>query len=210
MNQLTPEQIQERFGKLPKELQEMLQSDEILEKIRIIGKGEDLLIDQIGELIDQIVLIVLGSAKSSSFVADISSRLSISPDRAQKIAEKINSEIFEGVKKNLITEEKPDEATTAESSVSSLERAGGFEIERASMRESSLEDKNPVTPRDRNDLLAGLENPAPVQSRMASRGAAMNEEPKKEPLVEQLLHGSTAIPHETIAHEPDQYREPLV
>ena len=222
MDQLTPEQIKERFDRLPKELQAALSSNEIHEKIRDIGEDQGLMIDQVGELVDQVGLVILGVAKSSDFVADTSRRLSINSDRAQRIAEKINTEIFENLK-NELTERESSPEIAAESGVSSLERAGGFEIERTSMRESSLEDKDPVTSRDRNDILAGLENPAPVVPRMTSSGASVTNggETRSEPLVEQLLRSSTAIPEEKINHEPnksepkppatnDPYREAVI
>ncbi|MCX6716042.1 MAG: hypothetical protein NT077_03430 [Candidatus Taylorbacteria bacterium] len=235
MNQLTPEQIQEKFNKLPKELQNVLSSAEIHDKIRSIGTAEGLMIDQIGELVDQVGMIILGIAKASDFVEDTSARLSINSEKARRIAEKINTEVFQAIKTSLTAEEKLPAETEmeVESSLSSLERAGDFTIEREPMKEAALEDKNPVSEKDRSKLIANLENPTPVKPRMATSGAAFTEEIRdestNEPLVEQLLHGSTAIPEEKVVRQPeipkpsqpgkqelkkpvsnDPYREPVI
>ena len=105
--------------------------------------------------------------------------------------------------------------------LSSLEQAGDFTIEQNSPTVDSsgenrsgegagVEEANPVTPRDKNKILEGLENPEPGRERLVPKGAIAEEETKREPLVEQLMHSSTAIPHEKVSREPDQYREPLI
>ena len=91
MDQFTPEQIQERFNKLPAELQAALSSEQMAETIRKIGKDNDLMIDQIGEIVDQVGLVVLGLAKPLNFVTDIQTRIGASAGTAKRIADQINT-----------------------------------------------------------------------------------------------------------------------
>jgi hypothetical protein len=110
MQEFTTEQIQERFEKLPPEIRQAISSDEVLERMRSIGRKHNLMIDQIGDLVNQICLVMLGLAKSSNFVRDTSALLSIDNEKAKAIATDINSEIFNGIKSSMrALEEKADE-----------------------------------------------------------------------------------------------------
>lgn len=208
-----PKILEEKFKSLPEEVQQALSSVAIKNEIRDIGNEFGLALDIQSILFDQVAFIMLGLSSAKDFVKDFSRESGTDEELVKKIAGAVNTRVFSKIKLSMqVGDEKntetPDTEKTAEHLMAPLERAGGFEIERDSMRESSLEDKNPVTPHDRANLLAAFENPPPVQSRMASRGAAMTNgngtEPKTEPLVDQLLRGSTAIPEEKITHVPEK------
>jgi hypothetical protein len=142
-------------------------------------------------------------------VKDTSARLAIDDRKARAIATDINRDVFEAFKQILRDNE---ETAAKEYSVSSLERAGGFEIEKdfPGGGEKGIEKTNAeaaaMTETDKINMLSDIENPKPIAERITS-----------EPLVDQLLHAPAAIPEEKImvkAEPPanlptdDPYREP--
>ena len=190
MKDYTTEQIQAQFEKLPKELQKAISSQEVLNTIQAIGKKYELMIDQVGDLVDQVVLVILGFAKASTFVSDLSDRLSIDAKLSQMIATDINSQVFSTIKtqmreieekskksedaaraideqtndtgqQDIAALEQPLENDHAESTMSSVETAGDFSIDRPS---SILESSSGITVADRAKILAGVEDPTTCPS----------------------------------------------
>jgi len=212
MNELTPEQIQERFNKLPAELQSVLQSEEILNKLRGIGADEDLHIDQIGDLVDQVVLILLGFAKSSNFVSDTSVRLSIDADKTRRIAEKINKEVFESIKQHMINQDKPEDLPAKAPHITALERAGDFEIIQdrtkngepvpASTSVRNIPLKTPVRPMLQRDMDKPIAPTPPISTIPFSR------EPVLKPVTESLVT-SPILETETNPPKPEPIAEPV-
>jgi hypothetical protein len=177
-----------------------------------IGDEFGLDISQIGELDAQIRWVLRGQAQTTTFSADIQTLLDITPEKARMITNKINADVFEMLQK----------LTTAhdhENSLQAIEKAGGFEIERPManipVRKSLnlLEEEGDVTSmasepvvEEKRDIVAGLENPTPATFKPADstptpQPAPAQQYPKKEPLVEQLLRGSTASPAQKVVHE---------
>jgi hypothetical protein len=168
------------------------------------------MIDQQGELVDHIGLVMLGLARSSDFVRDISSRLGIDNDTAKEIAGDVNREIFDSIRSHMqdaVGTEPPTPALTTNVDNASLEAAGGFTIEHeipgngeaAAERESIA--AQAMTSQDRSDLLQGIENPPPIVERPASRPMPQPEPVRSEPLVDQLLKGSASIPEEKLVRK---------
>lgn len=174
-------------------MQKAVSSNEILEKIREVGGNNNLMIDQIGELIDQVGLIMLGLAKSSGFVRDISSRLSIDTDTAKKVAQDINTAIFQDLKNIMMGKENEDSSQDISelraSSISSVGRAGGFEIE---------------SDMPTNGEASALKNDRGFSA--FSSGDA--QEGPTEPLVDQLLHNPAATPEKKVVIEPKAPQPP--
>ncbi len=102
MKQFTSGEIQERFEKLPEEVQKAVTSSDVNAKIEAIGKKYQLHVDQLGELVDEVGLVMLGLQKSSFFTEDLCSRLSISRDVARSIGSDINEDIFSLIKAHLM------------------------------------------------------------------------------------------------------------
>ncbi len=133
----TAEQIQEKFEQLPTEVKEAIASSEVNQKIRAIGEKHSLHIDQIGELVDETGLVMLGLEKSTDFIDHISNRCSIDKKSAQEIAQEINTEVFGSIRKHLQeggdifkTNEEPLVSRLQHASkISAVEQAGGFKIE---------------------------------------------------------------------------------
>lgn len=203
MHEFTPEQIQAKFEQLPPQLQEAISSPEILDKVKSVAQKHNLLIDQTGELVDQIVLVMLGLAKSSTFVTDTSSRLSISAEQSQAIAKDVNTEVFDVLKHNIMEgENAAQENISRESSVASLERAGGFEIEREGEQHTAATLTTPSYGMDKHDdahnreeTLSHIESPIPAKPTTATSTSPQHTEP----MVDQLLNGPASIPEEKVA-----------
>ncbi|MCL5781953.1 MAG: hypothetical protein M1459_01175 [Patescibacteria group bacterium] len=122
--QYTAEDIQSAFDRLTPEIQEVLVSPEINLKLEEIGKKHNLMIDQIGELVDECGLLMLGLTKSQDFTSNIISRCSIDRKTASEIVKDINDEVLVTIREHLMnmddnsrssaTEESTPEKTTQE------------------------------------------------------------------------------------------------
>jgi hypothetical protein len=127
-------------------------------------------------------------------VDTIISSLGIKDDVAKKIAGEINEKVLSIIKtesrviteKNNLTKEVETPEQPATPNISSLERVGGFSVEK-----ETPESGGEVTAADRSDILAGLENPpASVPSHTATPPANLPTAPidnHTEPLVDYLL-----------------------
>ncbi len=208
MKQFTSEEIQNQFEKLPAELQAAVTSPEIHDKIEAIGKRHNLMIDQMGELVDEIGLILLGLEKSSDFVSHASQKLNISSKAALLLAKDINSEVFDSIKDLLrkveaeIPAEESETQENREQTVASIEHAGNFSIE----KDDSVETNgNGVTSADRAKILNDLENPPAragattsnfsvpiVSGSKSTSGSGTAPENYTEPLVDYLLSNPIA------------------
>jgi len=98
---LTSEQIKERFEKLPKEMREAIFSVDSSEAIQAIGKKYKLAVDKIGELADEIGLVTIGATPSHNFVSNLSRRLGVDREKARKIAQEINEQVFAKIREKL-------------------------------------------------------------------------------------------------------------
>ncbi|MCX6718884.1 MAG: hypothetical protein NTZ38_00700 [Candidatus Taylorbacteria bacterium] len=140
MKQFTTEEIKAQYDKLPPEVQTALSSVDINRKIQVIANNHGLHIDQMGELIDEVGLIMLGLIKSSDFASHIISRCEINKAEAEKIAVEINTEVFASIRKFLQEMEETNDNGYVESEIentkqeqahkdlSALESAGDFKI----------------------------------------------------------------------------------
>jgi hypothetical protein len=205
MQEFTTEQIQERFNQLPPEVQEVISSQEVLNNIQAIAKDHGLMIDQQGDLVNQVALVMLGLAKSTDFVRDLSTTLGIESGAAREIGDEINTGVFDRVKTHLREIEGAQMTTIVDNS--SLEAAGGFTIEHeipgngeaSAERESRAAEA--MTTNDRINLLADIENPKPTKETTVPKGIMAQEPIRKEPLVDQLLKGGASIPEEKIVRK---------
>lgn len=223
MKEYSTEQLQDAFTKLPKELQDAISSAEIHQKIMDIGNEHGLHIDQIGELIDQIGLVMLGLERSSDFVRDASSRLSISTKNAQAIADDINTSIFSAIKASMraMEDKKAREqreqtmmksstpASDARKEMAALEQAGGFSVE-PSLASSSADGEEPasdsgnINEADKGDILAGIENPTASPAITAPKIVPKPEEAHIEPLVDHLLGNASGQTEQKIIHKTEE------
>ncbi len=101
MSNYTQEQLREAYRKLPQDVQEAIFSVDTAEIIREIGEKHKLMIDKIGELADEIGLVMLGFTHPSQFISNLGDRLGVDKVIAKEIAEEVNSKIFFPIRENL-------------------------------------------------------------------------------------------------------------
>jgi hypothetical protein len=97
----TPQQLRERYLKLPKDVQDAIFSVDSAEIIQDIANKNNLVIDKMGELADETGLVMLGITKPSEYVKNLTGRLGIDSNTAQKIGDEINSRIFSPIRESL-------------------------------------------------------------------------------------------------------------
>ena len=155
MRQFTAEQIQEQFEKLPQSVQEAVSSPEVHENLIEISKKHDLHIDQEGQLVDQVGLVMLGLSPSKDFVSNFSKAANIDQKTASEIATDINSQIFSRIKSSMREFEEKSTTEQNQKVVSDLEKAGDFSIEPSP--ESTTE--KPEQVESHAEVLKGIEEP---------------------------------------------------
>jgi hypothetical protein len=214
MKEFTSEQLQEQFEKLPKDLQNAVSSTSVHDSIVGIGNKYGLHVDQLGEMVDLVGLIMLGLSPSKDFVANFSRETGVRSDVATSIAEDINKEVFDKIRSSMRMIESQEESTEDtmvnkseaknNQAISDLERAGGFTIEHSGQNGNggapiNLPGAEEVT-ESREDLVAGIEDPAPMKPIMPTQ-----EENHTEALVDRLLAGPmTAVEQKTVQTSPQE------
>ena len=198
MKQFTSKEIQDAFEKLPQDVQTALTSVDLNNKVKSIAERYNLHMDQLGNLVDEVGLVMLGLQKSSSFIDGLCSRLSIDARIAENITRDINTDIFSSIKQHLM---ELDVEMTPQQPKTDLERLGDFTIDKTP---TAGNETNGTTVEKRPDILEGVENP-----QSAKRTFVTNTEP----LVDHLLNTPVTIPPQKINQPtagvaPDPYREP--
>lgn len=195
MRQYTADEIQAQFEKLPRQVQEAVASTDVNDKIEAIGKKNGLMIDQIGELIDEVGQVMMGLQKPALFVDDLCERLAISRDVATKISEEVNTDIFALIRHHLIYNESSQDST--------LSSIGGIEIGKTDDRNAYTEPVENIE--NRPELMASIENPEP-----APKVYMPSDKIGTDPLINHLLTTPVVIPPQKINKPtgPDPYREP--
>lgn len=206
MKEYTAEELQAKFEQLPQELREAISSTKIHDLIKHIGEEQGLMIDQIGELVDQVGLVMLGLTKGSGFVDNISNSLAVTPEKARIIADRINTDVFYSLRNHMRDKEEELSKAILPSTETSVGEAGGFSVEKP---EPEMVDN--VTTDDKKDILEGIENPTPS---VAGPWKQTSLETNSEPLSDHLLEPSSkpTTPPPPTAPKPrstDAYREPI-
>ena len=137
-NQINTDQaIAEKYAKLPEPLKRAVNSPDLMSKIISIGKQNDLMIDQIGQLQTNVLLTMLGMQPSSAFTDILKEDLGIKQEKATKIATEISTAVFESIKTYLAefesensSEETVKMPENSDPRVSSVEKADNFTVEK--------------------------------------------------------------------------------
>ena len=180
--------FEEKLRSLPLEIQDAITSPEFGEKVDAIGEKHNLHIDQVGELVNEVGLVLLGETKSSDFAANIEKSLNIAAAEANTITEDINTDIFLPLQDVLqgTAEEKPSVHLETPDEILKHIEDGGLELPAPE--------------------IAPEPTPTPVSAPAPS-------EPTPD-LTEHLLQNTVASPHveETKVEKKytvDPYREPI-
>ncbi|MFH1979085.1 MAG: hypothetical protein ABII97_01725 [Patescibacteria group bacterium] len=101
MPNLTPQQLDSLYKKLPEDVQEAYFSANTSEVLQTIGKRNGLNIERTGQLADEVGLFMLGIIGPKDFVRKIADKLGAEKESAQKIAQEINEQIFSKIRESL-------------------------------------------------------------------------------------------------------------
>jgi len=229
MDQETTQTIKERFSELPKELRDAITASDLPVRLKNISNNHNLLLDQANILHNEILFVLLGLEPSSEFVPTVSRELQINNEKANLIAKDVNTQIFDSVRSHLMEWEeganKDLDSQMAEKSsqISSLEKLGGFSIEKSEGSVSNentsanIDTKSDVSASDRASILYGLENPIPGKKEVATGDT------HTDPLIDHLLANpvstteqkvitSEVVKKPAVINKPsgmDPYREPI-
>lgn len=101
MSNLTPKQVLEKYNELPEKVRLAYSSEETTETIQQIGKKYNLHVDQMGELANQIGLIMIGVNRPDNLINQLKEVLKIEEKMATEIATAVNVEIFSPLREHL-------------------------------------------------------------------------------------------------------------
>ena len=146
----TKGQLGEKFAKLPEEVQEAIIAVETAETVSRIGAKYALHIDQVGELADEIGLVMLGLNRPNDFVTHIIARLGLDRAVAEAIAREVNDQIFLKIRESLQALPEAGEDTEANEAI------GGVEPIPAS---PPPPETLPTDLPNRDEIIDGIENP---------------------------------------------------
>jgi hypothetical protein len=219
MKQFTSEEIQSQYEKLPKDLQDAISSTEVHDSIVAIGNKYELHVDQLGEMVDLVGLIMLGLSPSKDFVNNFSREAGVKTDIASSVAQDINKEVFDRIRASMqkieaeggharelqtneINKETVEEQQTkSQQSITDLERIGGFSIEPTGQNgngngsaPANLPGAEEVA-ESKDDLVSGIENPTSIatSSLIATKPSiTAPEENHTDIIVDHLLAGPVA------------------
>lgn len=192
--------LEERMKSLPKDLQLAMASVDIANAIQDIADKNDLMLDQASDLRDEVAYVMMGLSSAKKFVDNLVSKLKVKREVAVRIAEEVNTQIFDGIRASLqkIQDEHVKESYEAEKrTVSDVEKAGNFTIEK---EESELTTTaNPGAPMNREHVLNAIENPSFQNTKPINVLEAVS---KNDEMADHMLSGTVAKPMTTTEVKP--------
>lgn len=115
---ITPEMISEKFNSLPVDMQEAISSDQVSEHLETLALKYKLRVDKMGDMIDEVGLVMLGFKKSSAFIDSLVHRLDIDRETAESLAIDIDNDVFRKIRESLrevqFAKDNPDEVAAFE------------------------------------------------------------------------------------------------
>lgn len=95
------QQIEERFKKLPKDIQSLLASEDLGLITQVIGEDVGITPEQALDVEDGVVTVLMGFSHPKDFIRNIQTKIGVDQEKARAIAERVNEEIFQQVKDSL-------------------------------------------------------------------------------------------------------------
>jgi hypothetical protein len=232
MDSSTVQLIKQRYQLLPQELKDAISASELPQKLKEISSKNNLLLDQANILHNEILFVLLGLEPASKFVDTIIRELNINREKALLIARDANTLVFDSVRSHLreweesFIEEENKIAEQKYGQISSLEKLGGFSIEKTDGAEDTSDENHDVTPADRDSILSGIENPVSGNiTTSPKQEVGSTVETHTDPLIDHLLGNPVTSTEQKIVNKelpkekletipkkpsgPDPYREPI-
>lgn len=116
--------IEERFEELPKSLAEAIKSSNWEKAVFDIGRKHDLHVDDIGELQNELILVLVGIVHPDEFRSVLINEIGIKASLVDEIIEELNVEVNERIKARLKLELAKEEESLTDDDVSEMKKAG--------------------------------------------------------------------------------------
>ena len=99
--ELTPEQLRKKYLELPEDLREAIFSIDSATVIQQIGKKHNLTVYQLGQLANDVGLVMLGLLPPREFIPRLQKDIEIDAEKARGIAKEVNEKIFAKIRESL-------------------------------------------------------------------------------------------------------------
>lgn len=230
----TPEQIEKKFESLPEDVKDAISSVETTNIILEIGKENKLQIDEMGELVDETGLVMLGFTKSEDFVSHIKNRLNVSNEIAEKLAREINEKVLLQIRESLKKmHEKPkeEEFSPKTTPISPIEEVGEDIIKpplkdqliKEEIKTQQLSDEDIFDEKEERDKimkeLESSEKPLELKEQetgLIKKPTTSLTQPKEIDIIESKLKGMVRMPiekkeiKEEVKTEPQQVQKKVM
>ena len=184
--------IKARFQELPTELRDAITASDWSEKVKKVADKNSLMLDQMSLLQNEVLFVMLGLEPAADFVNNVAKELNVDRNKAITITTDINELVLAPIKEFLQQWEKTatpeDTGNNNYHDLSVLEKAGNFTIEPQKVHDESVD----VTSADKARILSEIENPPTSIFPEKIVSVPVPEEKFTEPLVDQLLTGTTS------------------
>lgn len=207
----TEEQIKEKFDSLPQDVKEAISSVDTTNDVINIGDKYSLHVDQLGELVDETGLVMLGLTSPNDFVSNLKNRLDIPRQMAESLVKDINDQILIKIRASL---REIHNAAEAEENVTPEEEF--VPIKKEEKMESNLEREQILreieNPEESNVEIDRNENDELKDMTMVMKGQSTSlDSPAHTDLMETKLKEVVQIPRKErdISENVDPYREPI-
>ena len=95
------QKIKDRLEELPEDIQKAVQSADMDKKIQEIGAKNALHLDQIGNLGDEVYMVMLGFTDPGEFAENIAKELNVPKEKAEAIAKDIGTSLFIPIRESM-------------------------------------------------------------------------------------------------------------
>jgi hypothetical protein len=102
MHNISLEQMQKRISELTPTVRNLLFSPETTKIIMAIGQRARLMVDKVGDLSEEISLVIMGFVSTKDFVNNLTTKLEIDPADAKQIAADVNEQIFSKIREEMM------------------------------------------------------------------------------------------------------------
>ncbi|MEI8327879.1 MAG: hypothetical protein WCG02_01970 [Candidatus Taylorbacteria bacterium] len=182
--------IDDKFQKLPFDVQQVLISTKVTGDIRSIANNNGLLLDQASALFNIVSYTLLGLIPANGFADALIKETGLDRKIAENVVNEINEKVLADIRTSMRKDstEQTNEETVPLQNTSSIEKAGNFTIEPQKVHDESVD----VTSADKARILSEIENPPTSIFPEKIVSVPVPEEKFTEPLVDQLLTGTTS------------------
>lgn len=114
---LSQEQLKEKYNNLPEDVKNAIFSAGVEKALTEIGEKNNLHVDKIGELMEEVDLVMLGITDPKDFIRNLYGRLGIEDkEQVRQVAHEVNEQVFQKIRESLKTVhgmkiEKPEEGS---------------------------------------------------------------------------------------------------